>query len=173
MTFQTNFDHRNADVGGIGGRLDGRRFDLDKTRRRRHHAKPASPAVELINTNSLTPCKFRGTLTALPLLFDDPQPSPTAFNPRFTHSAESDERDLLKKDGVGLTLTELPYLLEAAKVRNVKILWVMIGHCMYEHTELSEYQAVTGVSRPWNKLRGAGLDAELKAVCKAVQDATV
>jgi hypothetical protein len=67
---------------------------------------------------------------------------------------------------------ELRYLLEAAQRRNVKILWLLISPCLYEHTALREIQALNDVTRPLSSLRGASREAALKSACQAIAETT-
>lgn len=47
---------------------------------------------------------------------------------------------------------ELPPLLKRAKDDGLLIFWVYISACLYEQTEIEDYQAAHDVSRPLNKL---------------------
>jgi hypothetical protein len=66
---------------------------------------------------------------------------------------------------------ELPYLLEAAEKRNVAILWVLVTHCLYEHTPLVRIQAAHDLKRPLSSLQGAKRDAVLKTISQQIEQA--
>jgi len=66
---------------------------------------------------------------------------------------------------------ELPYLLEAAEQRAVKLLWVSVGHCMYEVSPLADIQCVNDPNQPLNSLQGAEKEREIKTICKALLEA--
>jgi hypothetical protein len=66
---------------------------------------------------------------------------------------------------------ELPYLLEAAKGRGVKLIWVLLQHCLYNETPIGDYQAAHDISRPLNALKGDKLDATLVQICRVIQEA--
>lgn len=70
-----------------------------------------------------------------------------------------------------IVANRLPYLLNAASERGVKILWVNVAPCMYSETPLKDIQAVNPPSPPWNALRGAALDRELLKAAEAVKEA--
>lgn len=67
---------------------------------------------------------------------------------------------------------ELPYLLDAADNKGVKLIWVLLQHCLYSETPIGDYQAAHDVSKPLNGLRGANLDAMLVDICREIQAAT-
>ena len=66
---------------------------------------------------------------------------------------------------------ELRPLLDAAKERGLKILWVPAAPSNAEAVGFSEYQAVTNPKRPLAKLRAADLNEELAKIARAVFDA--
>lgn len=68
-----------------------------------------------------------------------------------------------------ITEHELPYLLEAAASRGVKLLAVLLTNCLYDETDLKNIQFVNPTSKPLNRLRGANLDDALVNVCKAIR----
>ena len=43
---------------------------------------------------------------------------------------------------------ELQPLLEAAKKEGLVILWVYVSSCLYEETEIKDYQAAHNISKP-------------------------
>ena len=47
---------------------------------------------------------------------------------------------------------EFPYLLNVAHTENVKLLWVLLGFCLYEETPLKDYQAAHNISKPLDSL---------------------
>jgi hypothetical protein len=70
-----------------------------------------------------------------------------------------------------IVTNELPYLLNAASRRGVKILWVSVGPSLFDETALKDIQAINPPSRPWNKLRGGSLDDGLRKAALAVKEA--
>jgi hypothetical protein len=66
-----------------------------------------------------------------------------------------------------ISKNELPYLLNAAKEKKMKLLWVLIGQCMWE-TELNDIQAVIDPKYPLNSMCEAEADQAIKEVCKTV-----
>jgi hypothetical protein len=66
---------------------------------------------------------------------------------------------------------ELPYLLEAARQHKVKILWLLVSPCLYEHTALKDIQALNDVARPLSSLRGAVREHALKVACQMIAEA--
>ena len=66
---------------------------------------------------------------------------------------------------------ELPYLLNAADTREVKILWVLLRHCLYDHTPIKDYQAAHEISKPLNSLSEPELDAALVHICNTLESA--
>jgi hypothetical protein len=49
---------------------------------------------------------------------------------------------------------ELPPLLNAAEQEGLKVIWVPVGYCLYEETEIEQYQAVHNPSQPLESLKG-------------------
>jgi hypothetical protein len=66
---------------------------------------------------------------------------------------------------------ELPPLLEAAKRGGLRILWVAVGSCMYEETEIVEYQATNDPNEPLNSLSDAKLNLALVNICGKIKEA--
>jgi hypothetical protein len=66
---------------------------------------------------------------------------------------------------------ELPPLLQAAKEEGLKVLWVPLGFCMYQNTEIATYQAAHDQNRPLDSFKGAAQDKALAAVCAAIRSA--
>ena len=66
---------------------------------------------------------------------------------------------------------ELPPLLEAARKHGVVILWVYLSSCLYEETEIKDYQAAHDISKPLNSLTPAEQDHVLAQVCRKIKGA--
>jgi eukaryotic-like serine/threonine-protein kinase len=66
---------------------------------------------------------------------------------------------------------ELPYLIEAAKKRGVKLIWVLLSACFYEQTPLRDIQAAHEIDRPLDTLGKAKRNAVLKAICQRIAEA--
>ncbi|MGY3446748.1 MULTISPECIES: TIR domain-containing protein [unclassified Bradyrhizobium] len=65
---------------------------------------------------------------------------------------------------------ELKTLLQAAKTRGVKIVWVAIDHALYEETELNDIQAANNPQMPLVELTDAQLQKEIVRICRDVRD---
>jgi hypothetical protein len=63
---------------------------------------------------------------------------------------------------------ELPYLLDAAKKRDLRILWVLLTPYYIEVTPLRHIQAAGGESAPLNKMTEYEWMAEFCGVCKEI-----
>jgi len=63
---------------------------------------------------------------------------------------------------------ELPPLLEAAEKEGVTIIWIYLSDCMYELTEIENYQAAHDISRPLDNLSPSELNSAIKSICKQI-----
>lgn len=63
---------------------------------------------------------------------------------------------------------ELQPLLEAAEKEGVKILWVCLSDCMYELTEIENYQAAHDISCPLDGLNFSKLNSIIKMICRQI-----
>jgi hypothetical protein len=59
-------------------------------------------------------------------------------------------RDFIASDFV--TEKELPPLLRAAEQEGLVVLWLCLGHCLYEETEIHRFQAAHDPSKPLSSL---------------------
>ena len=66
---------------------------------------------------------------------------------------------------------EVPQLLEAAKSRGLRILWVLISDCLWNETEIANYQAVQMPPVPLDSLGESAAKTALKAVCEEIKRA--
>jgi hypothetical protein len=66
---------------------------------------------------------------------------------------------------------ELPPLLNAAEKEGLVILWVYLSSCLYERTEIKDYQAAHDISTPLDRLRLAKQNAVLADVCRKIEAA--
>jgi hypothetical protein len=66
---------------------------------------------------------------------------------------------------------ELPPLLEAAKKDGLIIFWIYVSSCLYEETEIGNYQAAHDISKPLDFLKSATQAAVLLSVCKQFKTA--
>jgi predicted nucleotide-binding protein len=66
---------------------------------------------------------------------------------------------------------ELPPLLVAAQNEGLRILLVIVGHSLFEETELGRYQAVNDPSRPLAKMSAASREQEIVRICKEIKAA--
>lgn len=66
---------------------------------------------------------------------------------------------------------ELPPLLEAAQKEGLRILLVVVGHSLFEETELGHYQAVNDPLRPLASVTAANRDKEIVRICREIKAA--
>ena len=66
---------------------------------------------------------------------------------------------------------ELPPLLEAARKHGLVILWVHLSSCLYEETEIKDYQAAHDISKPLDRLTLSEQNAVLVDVCRKIKAA--
>jgi predicted transcriptional regulator len=64
---------------------------------------------------------------------------------------------------------ELPPLLEAAQKEGLRILLVVIGHSLFEETELGRYQAVNDPSKPLAGMTAASREKEIVRICREIK----
>ena len=64
---------------------------------------------------------------------------------------------------------ELPYLVEAAETRGVKILWVLLSACLFDETPLVDFQAATNPGKPLDKLNDGETSDVLNKIAKEVR----
>jgi uncharacterized ubiquitin-like protein YukD len=67
---------------------------------------------------------------------------------------------------------ELPPLLEAAQNEGLRVLLVVVGHSLFEETELGRYQAVNDPSRPLASISAASREKEIVRICKEIKAAS-
>jgi hypothetical protein len=71
-----------------------------------------------------------------------------------------------------ITNNELPPLLEAARGKGLRILWVLLSDCDYKTVkEIESYQAAHDISRPLNKLSPSDRDTVLVKICEEIKKA--
>jgi hypothetical protein len=66
---------------------------------------------------------------------------------------------------------ELPPLLEAAQEQGLVILWVHLSSCLYDETEIKDYQAAHDIAKPLDSLTLSQQNAALVNVCKKIKTA--
>jgi hypothetical protein len=66
---------------------------------------------------------------------------------------------------------ELPALLDRAEAGGLTLMWVLVRHCLYEHTNIMKYQAAHDPRKPWNSLTEAELDEILVDICNKIKNA--
>lgn len=67
---------------------------------------------------------------------------------------------------------ELPPLLEAAERQGLVILWVYVSSCLYDETDIKDYQAAHDISKPLNSLTLSEQDQVLAQICREIRKAT-
>jgi hypothetical protein len=60
---------------------------------------------------------------------------------------------------------ELPQLLKAAQTEGVTVFWIYLSPCLYQQTEIVEYQAAHDVSKALSQLNKAKRQEVLKQIC--------
>ena len=64
---------------------------------------------------------------------------------------------------------EMKFLAAAAKANAVKLLWIAVGHCLWEHSPIREFQCVNSPDSPLAEIpSGAGRDRAIKDACKKI-----
>jgi WD40 repeat protein len=64
---------------------------------------------------------------------------------------------------------ELPPILNAAAQDGLVIFWVYVSSCVYQATEIKDYQAAHDISKPLDSLTPAKRNAVLAAVCRKIE----
>jgi hypothetical protein len=70
-----------------------------------------------------------------------------------------------------ITEHELTHLLEAAEKQGLVILWVYVSSCLYDETEIGDYQAAHDISKPLDGLTPAEQNRVLVDVCRKIKAA--
>lgn len=68
-----------------------------------------------------------------------------------------------------ITKNELPPLLSSAQGEGTTIFWIYISSCLYEQTEIAEYQAAHDTARPLDRMTKANRQAVLSEVCTRIK----
>jgi TIR domain len=63
---------------------------------------------------------------------------------------------------------EFEPLLKRAQEEGLVVVWVAIGHSLYEQTEIADYQAANDPARPLNSLSESDTDLELVNIAKII-----
>lgn len=66
---------------------------------------------------------------------------------------------------------ELPEILKARKERGLKVVWVLVSHCLWEDTDLEPIQAVLPTSVALQDMSESSSAAALKKVCGDIKEA--
>lgn len=66
---------------------------------------------------------------------------------------------------------ELPHLLKAAEQEGLTILWVYLSACLYEESEIENYQAVNELSKPLDTLLSGEQNQVLRRICQEIKAA--
>ncbi len=65
---------------------------------------------------------------------------------------------------------ELPPLLKAAKDEGLKILWLPVGDCLWDHTPINDHQALWDASQPLNALSQGECDKRLRKAAASAEE---
>jgi pimeloyl-ACP methyl ester carboxylesterase len=66
---------------------------------------------------------------------------------------------------------ELPPLLAAAEKEGVKIIWIPVTFCLYDETEIADYQAAHNPNQPLDGLSPTELNQVLVKICRQIKAA--
>jgi len=66
---------------------------------------------------------------------------------------------------------ELPPLLNAAKQEGLTIIWVYLSACLYEESEIGDYQAAHDTAEPLDTLPPGAQNQLLRTICQAIKAA--
>ncbi len=67
---------------------------------------------------------------------------------------------------------ELPHLLKAAEEERLTIIWVHVSYCLYEESEIGDYQAAHDTSKPLDTLSSGELNQVLREIVQKIKVAT-
>jgi O-acetyl-ADP-ribose deacetylase (regulator of RNase III) len=67
---------------------------------------------------------------------------------------------------------ELPPLLKAAEEHGLTILWIYVNYCLFDETEIKDYQAAYDTAKPLAGLSQSQQDEALLRVCQKIKAAT-
>jgi sulfatase modifying factor 1 len=68
---------------------------------------------------------------------------------------------------------ELPPILDAAKKQGLVILWIYVSSCLYDETEIKDYQAAHDISKPLDSLTPSKQRSVLADVCRKIKAAAI
>jgi hypothetical protein len=66
---------------------------------------------------------------------------------------------------------EIPPILAAAKHEGLTVVWVPVGACLYDETDIADYQSAIDPAKPLNAMSEPELDAALVKIAKDIRDA--
>jgi selenocysteine lyase/cysteine desulfurase len=64
-------------------------------------------------------------------------------------------------------------LLQAAQNKGLKIIWIPVSYCSYQHTAIANYQAALDPSTPLASLTQAELDKALVKIAAEIRDESI
>ena len=70
-----------------------------------------------------------------------------------------------------ISSTEIPELLGAAQTRGLKIIWIPVSACLWEETDIVNYQAAYPPETPLDSLKEWELNTALVTICKEIKRA--
>jgi hypothetical protein len=68
-----------------------------------------------------------------------------------------------------ITEVELPLILEAARDKDLTIIWACINHCAHEESPLVDFQAAHNIAEPLASLSEAGWNLVMKRMCQQIK----
>lgn len=63
---------------------------------------------------------------------------------------------------------ELPEILNGAECKDITVVWVYVRPCMYEHTDIADFQAAHDLKKPLSIMTTAKADVTVLEVCKEI-----
>ena len=70
-----------------------------------------------------------------------------------------------------ISRNELPPILQTAQAKGLTVLWVYVGHCLYEETPIESFQAAHRPLRPLEGLSTVKRKEALKSICRVISEA--
>ncbi len=63
---------------------------------------------------------------------------------------------------------ELPEILNGAECQDITVVWVYVRPCMYEHTDIVEFQAAHDLKKPLSTMTASKADVTVLEICKQI-----
>lgn len=63
---------------------------------------------------------------------------------------------------------ELPEILNGAECKDITVVWAYVRPCMYEHTDIADFQAAHDLKKPLSAMTTAKADVTVLEICKQI-----